>query len=100
MDGRRVALLCLAADMPATSKMMVLASHGAIHFGVRSITEYPHKKTGSKTQVSYGSTARAFDNPWPKRDREKWNEGMQPVLEAKNQEARKLLYKTTGHQHP
>jgi hypothetical protein len=96
MGGRRVALLCLAADMPATAKMTGLAGHGAIHFGVRSITEYPHKKTGSATQVCYGSSAREFDVPWPCRFRNLWIEGVEAHMNAKTGTERDRLFADSG----
>jgi hypothetical protein len=93
LEGRRAAVLCIAADMPATMKMTGTASHGHNRYGPRVVAQYGLRANSNST--CYGSNQRPFDQPWPARTRNSWLADIEKFDNAR-QSQRAGIYKATG----
>ena len=87
----RVALLCIACDVPAARKVAGFMAHNAKRGCSRCLKEFPVKAFGDKPIFS------GFDrNTWPKRDSESHRRDAHRTLKATSSSQRKKLESTLG----
>ena len=87
----RVALLCIACDVPAARKVAGFMAHNAKRGCSRCLKEFPVKAFGDKPIFS------GFDrNTWPNRDSESHRRDAHRTLKATSSSQRKKLESTLG----
>lgn len=87
----RVALLCIACDVPAARKVAGFMAHNARRGCSRCLKEFPVKSFGEKPDFS------GFDrNTWPKRNSESHRRDANKTLKATSSSQRKKLESTLG----
>jgi hypothetical protein len=99
--GRRVAILCVACDIPAARALGGFSGHTARTEGPRRVCTYPADPARKKSTY-FGSVgvdgAKGYrpEDAYPKRSRTEWVDAGKEWTEAKYNAARERVRKSTG----